>query len=98
MDPTTRNVICGHSSRRAVEDLYINLSDRDLLNAVDVMTFDHGWTQLDMVEDAGVEPLDQKSDAKMTPKLVQTKKVMGGPDLPLDKNGNRSVLSDSMGG
>ena len=98
MDPTTRNVICGHSSRRAVEDLYINLSDRDLLNAVDVMTFDHGWTQLDMVEDAGVEPLDQKSDAKMTPKLVQTEKVRGKGDVPLDKNSNTSVLSDLMGG
>ncbi len=65
MDPTTRNAICGHSSRRAVEDLYINLSDRDLLDAVDSMTFDHGWTQLDVVEEMGVESVDEKSDAKI---------------------------------
>ena len=53
MDATTRNCICGHSSRRAVEDLYINLSDEELLKAVDEMTFDNGWTQLNVVE-AGV--------------------------------------------
>ena len=76
MDPTTRNAICGHSSRRAVEDLDINLSDQDLLSAVDEMTFDNGWTQLDVVEEMGVESVDEKSDAKMTPNRQPKKKVV----------------------
>jgi len=46
MDPATRNFICGHSSRRVVEDLYIHLSDEELLKAVDSMTFDHGETEI----------------------------------------------------
>ena len=29
------------------------------------MTFDHGWTQLDVVEEMGVESVDEKSDAKI---------------------------------
>ena len=78
IDPATRNVICGHSSRRAVEDLYINLSDEELLKAVDSMTFDHGCTQIDTV--AHVEPivLENKSDAKMTPFPQQKKKGHAG--------------------
>lgn len=98
MDVTTRNAICGHSSRRAVEDLYINLSDLALLNAVDAMTFDHGWTQLDTVEELAVESRHKKSDTKMTPKLTETKKVVGGSDMPLDNVRSRSVLLESMGG
>jgi integrase len=82
MDPTTRNAICGHASRRSVEDLYINLSDQDLLNAVDAMTFDNGWTQLDVVEEISAESVDEKSDAKMTPnRQTAKKKVVGQHDL-----------------
>lgn len=51
VDPVVRNAIVGHSSNRSVEDRYIRLSDEVLLNAVDAMTFDHGWTELDMVEE-----------------------------------------------
>jgi integrase len=51
MDAVVRNAIVGHSSNRSVEDRYIRLSDEVLLNAVDAMTFDHGWTELDMVEE-----------------------------------------------
>jgi hypothetical protein len=69
MDTTTRNAICDHSSRCAAEDLYINLSDQDLLSAVDAMTFNNGWTQLDVVEEMGVESADEKSAAKRTPRL-----------------------------
>lgn len=52
MDPSVRNVIVGHSSQRSVEDRYIRVSDDELLRAVDSMTFDHGWTELDMVGEA----------------------------------------------
>jgi hypothetical protein len=48
MDPAVRNAIVGHSSNRSVEDRYIRLSDEVLLNAVDSMTFEHGWTELDL--------------------------------------------------
>jgi integrase len=51
MDSVVRNAVVGHSSNRSVEDRYIRLSDEVLLNAVDAMTFDHGWTELDMVEE-----------------------------------------------
>jgi len=51
MDPAIRNLIVGHSSHRSVEDRYIRVSDQELLRAVDTMTFDHGWTELDLVEE-----------------------------------------------
>jgi integrase len=51
MDPSVRNLIVGHSSSRSVEDRYIRVSDHELLRAVDAMTFDHGWTELDLVEE-----------------------------------------------
>ena len=98
MDPTTRNAICGHSSRRPVEDLYINLSDRELLRSVDAMTFDNGWTQLDVVEGGGVGSVDEKSDAKMTPKWCEAKKVRAEADVPLDKTGYGSVDLNPLGG
>jgi integrase len=53
IDPTIRNAIVGHSSQRPVEDRYIKVSDEELLKAVDSMTFDNGWTELDMVEEGG---------------------------------------------
>jgi len=65
MDPATRNFICGHSSRRVVEDLYIHLSDEELLKAVDSMTFDHGWTQLDITAPAEPIGLENKSGSTM---------------------------------
>lgn len=49
MDPSTRNLIVGHSSQRSVEDRYIRVSDEELLRAVDAMRFDNGWTELDVV-------------------------------------------------
>jgi integrase len=51
MDPAVRNLIVGHSGQRSVEDRYIRVSDQELLRAVDAMTFDHGWTELDLVEE-----------------------------------------------
>jgi len=62
------------------------------------MTFDNGSTHLDVVEETVVGSADEKSDAKMTQKLGQTKKVSGGTDLSLDKNGNRSIFLESLGG
>ncbi|MGO9572159.1 MAG: tyrosine-type recombinase/integrase [Desulfomonilaceae bacterium] len=51
IDPAVRNLIVGHSGQRSVEDRYIRISDQELLRAVDAMTFDHGWTELDLVEE-----------------------------------------------
>jgi len=51
MDPSVRNLIVGHSGERSVQDRYIRVSDQVLLDAVNSMTFDHGWTELDMVEE-----------------------------------------------
>lgn len=51
MDPAVRNLIVGHSGERSVQDRYIRVSDQVLLNAVDSMSFDHGWTELDIAEE-----------------------------------------------
>ena len=51
IDPAIRNLIVGHTGQRSVEDRYIRVSDQVLLNAVDSMTFDHGWTELDVAEE-----------------------------------------------
>jgi len=52
MDPAVRNLILGHSGQRSVEDRYIRVSDQELLKSVDAMSFDHGWTELDLVEES----------------------------------------------
>ncbi len=45
----------GHTSVRPVEDRYTHLSDKEFLLAVDSMTFDHGCTVLDFVEEVPME-------------------------------------------
>jgi integrase len=42
VDRTIRNAIVGHSSNVPVEDRYIHLTDEKLLEAVEMMDFDHG--------------------------------------------------------
>ncbi|AFM24882.1 tyrosine-type recombinase/integrase [Desulfomonile tiedjei] len=73
MDPTVRNLIVGHSTERSVADRYIRVSDEELLRAVDSMSFDHGWTELDLVEDTE-EKLDEKG-AKKVPKGQSKRKI-----------------------
>jgi len=51
IDPAVRNLIVGHSGERSVQDRYIRVSDQVLLDAVDSMSFDHGWTELDIAEE-----------------------------------------------
>ena len=60
IDPAVRNAIVGHASVRPVEDRYIRVSDEVLLQAVDSMTFDHGCTELDFVEEARMEAPPEK--------------------------------------
>jgi integrase len=64
IDPTVRNLIVGHSSQRSVEDRYIRVSDEELLKAVDSMTFDHGWTELDLVEETQSDVGNEKGTEK----------------------------------
>jgi hypothetical protein len=49
-----------------VADRYIRVSDEELLRAVDGMSFDHGWAELDLVDEPEAE-LDEKG-AKKVPK------------------------------
>jgi integrase len=44
VDRTIRNAIVGHATRLPVEDLYIHITDEKLLEAVDLMRFDHRST------------------------------------------------------
>lgn len=60
IDPAVRNAIAGHASVRPVEDRYIRISDEVLLEAVDSMTFDHGCTELDFVEESQTEEPPEK--------------------------------------
>lgn len=73
MHPAVANAIVGHSSVRPVEDRYIRVSDEDLLRAVDSMTFDHGCTELDFVEESEQEaPAEKGMEAVW--KMSETKK------------------------
>ena len=60
MHPAVANAIVGHSSVRPVEDRYIRVSDDDLVRAIDSMTFQHGGTELDFVEEAPLEALSSE--------------------------------------
>lgn len=60
MHPAVANAIVGHSSVRPVEDRYVRVSDDDLLRAVDTMTFDHGGSELDFVEEIPQEARAEK--------------------------------------
>jgi len=68
-----RNAIVGHTSARPVEDRYIHLSDEELLRAVDSMTFDHGRTQLDFV-DEGLNEAPREKGMEGVWKMSEKKK------------------------
>ena len=47
MDPEIRESILGHSSKqRLVSERYGRISDKELVSAIDSMTFDHGETEI----------------------------------------------------
>ncbi len=47
MDPEIREAILGHSTKeRSVTERYGRISDKELVNAIDSMTFDHGETEI----------------------------------------------------
>jgi integrase len=47
MDPEIREAILGHSTKeRSVSERYGRISDRELINAIDSLTFDHGETEI----------------------------------------------------
>ncbi|HMK34487.1 MAG TPA: hypothetical protein VK463_05425 [Desulfomonilaceae bacterium] len=43
-----------------MQDRYIRVSDQVLLDAADSMTFDHGWTELDIAEKAHPNEVSKK--------------------------------------
>jgi integrase len=81
MHPAVANAIVGHSSVRPVEDRYIRVSDEDLLRAADSMTFDHGCTELDFVEEAPLEVSPEKGMERVWKMSEEKKKVMCVHDL-----------------
>jgi len=47
MDPEVREAILGHSTKeRSVSERYGRISDKELIDAIDSMTFDHGETEI----------------------------------------------------
>ena len=47
MDPEIREAIMGHVGRaRSVRERYGQISDQDLLKATNLLTFDHGETEI----------------------------------------------------
>ena len=47
MDPEIREAILGHSSKqRLVSERYGRISDKELVSAIDSMTFAHGETEI----------------------------------------------------
>jgi len=83
MDYTIRNLIVGHSSQRSVEDRYIRASDEQLLKAVDEMTFDHGWTELDFVEEGLGEGDEEKVRKEYAKSEWERKKSLSIQNDPL---------------
>lgn len=98
IDPSVRDGIVGHSSHRTVSERYYRLSDKVLLDAVDSMSFDHGWTELNSVAGIPENGCHEKSDANLTPILAKTEKNQSNTDVPLDKKGYLSVVSENLGG
>jgi len=96
--PAVANTIVGHRSARPVEDRYIQVVDEELLKAVDSMSFDHGAKELNFAEEfyeKGVKP----TGAERIRKNSRTKEEVALlKNLRLDKNNNRSVLSECSGG
>jgi len=78
MDPAVRNLIVGHGGRRSVEDRYIRVSDQELLKAVDAMTFDHGWTELDLIEEGYMDVEFEKVTGKSREMTDKEKEGHGG--------------------
>jgi integrase len=76
MDPAVRNAIAGHSSVRPVEDRYIRISDDILLHAVDSMTFDHGWTELDFVDQPPIEAPPEEGMERVWKVFEKKKKAL----------------------
>lgn len=70
MDPEIRESIMGHWYRgRNVTERYGRISDDELLNAIDAMTFDHGETEIlisDGKKEKSDEALKQLSEKKRT--------------------------------
>jgi hypothetical protein len=49
--PAIAGMIVGHGNRKKdIQSLYLSVSDADLLDAIDKMGFDHGETEIWVVE------------------------------------------------
>ena len=57
VDRTIRNAIVGHATRLPVEDLYIQVTDEKLLEAVDSVRFDH---RTNLAQVGGVSKVTKK--------------------------------------
>jgi len=91
MHPAVANAIVGHRSSRPIEDRYIRVSDEELLRAVDSMSFDHGVTELDFVEEFYDDDVEVKGTEKIRKMSRAERKVTLLRQIPLDKNRHRSV-------
>ena len=67
-----------------MQDRYIRVSDQVLLNAVDSITFDHGWTELDIAEKAHPDGPPKKVTGKSREKSKERKKAVVDHDLDLN--------------
>ena len=68
MDPEIREAILGHSTReRSVSERYGRISDQELVNAIDSMTFNHGETEILVAKrkSPSAERIPQRGQEKM---------------------------------
>jgi hypothetical protein len=83
MHPAVANAIVGHSSVRPVEDRYIRISDDVLLEAIDSMTFEHGSTELNFVDEVSLEAPTEKGMEGVWKVSEKKKKAMPEHDLTI---------------
>ncbi len=82
MDPEIREAILGHSERgKSVTERYGRISDQELLNAVEQMTFDNGETEI-LVGSGHKNRPDQKTCTKS----VQRSVYKENQDVPCQAN------------
>ena len=68
MDPEIRESILGHwFKEKSVTERYGRISDKELVQAIDAMTFDHGVTEIYVAEDKREKPENVAQMSRKTP-------------------------------
>ena len=83
MDPEIREAILGHAERgKSVVERYGRISDQELVQAIDLMTFDHGETEI-LLANSKKEASEKKPEHFLNKRGVEKKKAVSPHSLSL---------------